>query len=217
MPPTTRPLRQALSLAMIAVMASFGLGSGCGPPSTPQEEATPIPPLTCDSDPGRQGFRDPRTQDCVTAPTTDQQAAFFAYDQLYAYASADSDLLTTGTIQLIHPLTVSDVTAVIDALTPRGAVTLSLRFPTFREGTFLPLQLRADEALAPPTLLAALRDTIAFRPYSPTEVTELERALVEDPIVVAVVVEGRLGQLRSLWHEHPDLVQLITFDLPPAP
>lgn len=201
--------------SMLLVLAL--LGFGCAGHESQPDATVPVvarPPTTCDPNPDVQGFRDPATQNCTAAPRPEQRFAFYAFDQLYAYATASPEDFSEASIDFVGSITLAEVLEYLRAIQSRRGVTLSLRFSSVRAGTFMPLEIHADEALDPSTVLVVLRDTIAFRPYSDEERTEFERALETDRVVDGMVVNAQLRDLLAFWHSHPAAIQLFHFDLP---
>lgn len=196
------------------------VGAGCrstAPPESP-DAAVPPPALaqSCGPNATTLGFRNPATQGCEGSPPPGREPAFAAFDQLYTSAGASPGAVTTGVIRFNTNLPVPRALAVLSAVEARDRATLSLRFPAFRGGTSLPLELAPFERTSVTAVQAALEQTVSPRGYAPAELAELRRAAADDAVVAGLVVRATVQALQEFWHENPELVRTITFDLPPS-
>lgn len=197
----------------LAVAGASLLGAGCRssePAAPPNTDATPTFPLSCGPNRTTLGYRDPATQVCVATPPPGREAAFSGFDLLYSYATTSPTAVTVAVVGFDANVTTRRALELVSSIPSAADATLSLRLPSLRSGTSLPLELSAAERSTLDGVQAALDATVTFRDYTPAELGELHRA------VAGVVVRASMRDLLAFWTANPVVVRTFRFDLPPS-
>lgn len=140
--------------------------------------------------------------------------AFSGFDQLYSFAHSSPNTITVAVIDFATNVTARHAIELLATVPSLGSSKLSLRLPTLRSGTSLPLDLSTSDRSSLDSVLTALDDAVAFHGYSEPELVELHRSVAEDTVVGGIVVQASMRDLLAFWSANSGLIRSVTFDFP---